>query len=50
MKTKEKKDSKKVCPKCGSDNIISHTDEKLRHEHKLVMQCWNCDNFWKTKW
>jgi len=38
------------CPKCKSKNIVSHTDEKLRKERKLVWQCFDCDYSWKTDW
>jgi DNA-directed RNA polymerase subunit M/transcription elongation factor TFIIS len=47
MKNKQKKE---LCPKCGSKNIISHTDKKLRQNHKLVMQCFECNNFWKVSY
>ena len=38
------------CPECNSENVVSHTDEKLREEQKLVWQCFDCDNFWETDW
>ena len=36
------------CPECGSEEIVSHTDEKCRAEHTLVWQCWACNTFWCT--
>ena len=39
-----------TCPKCGSKNVVSHTDDELRKEHELFWQCWDCDNFWYTDW
>jgi hypothetical protein len=38
------------CPECGSDNTLAHTDKELRAEHRLVWQCWECDNFWESEW
>lgn len=38
------------CPECGSTTTIAHTDEELRRRHKLVRQCFDCDNFWETDW
>jgi len=40
--------SAKGCPKCGSKNFVAHSDLKLRQEHKLVMQCFNCNHNWKV--
>lgn len=44
----KKKSKGRKCPKCGSKNVVFHTDKKLRAEQKLVGQCWDCDNFWKV--
>ncbi len=38
------------CPKCESENVISHTDEELRKEHKLIWQCFDCNHSWETDW
>lgn len=38
----------KECPKCKSKNVVSHTDEKLRAEQKLVWQCFGCNYFWEA--
>ena len=37
------------CPKCKSKKVVSHTDKNLRAEQKLLWQCFDCDNWWKTK-
>lgn len=38
------------CPDCGSEGVVAHTDQELRRQHKLVWQCFDCDNFWETAW
>ena len=41
------KSNARTCPKCGSTNSVGHSDSKLRQEHKMVRQCFDCNNFWK---
>ena len=38
------------CPKCNSENTVSHTDDELRKLHLLVWQCFDCDEYWQTGW
>lgn len=39
-----------VCPKCGSKDITGNKDEELSKEHKLRMNCFDCENEWIIDW
>jgi len=38
------------CPKCKGQNTVRHTDCILRKQQKYLVQCFDCNYFWKIKW